>query len=74
MSIFVTKSNDPEIPTESEIKDLLLKSIAQTNLKDQQNEINALRLALKNGLDQLETVLREFKGDIAEMQKQQSQL
>jgi hypothetical protein len=65
-----TKSNDPEIPTESEIKDLLLKSIAQT--KDQQNEINALRLALKNGLDQLETVLREFKGDIAEMQKQVS--
>ena len=55
-SLSQTESSDPEIPTESEVKDLLLKLITQT--KEQQNEINALRLALKNGLEQLETVLR----------------
>ena len=67
-SLSRTESDDPEIPTESEIKDLLLKLITQT--KEQQNEIEALRLALKNGLEQLEIVLREFKGDIAEQQPQ----
>ena len=67
-SLSRTESNDPEIPTESEIQDLLLKLITQT--KEQQNEINALRSALKNGLEQLETVLRESKGDIAELRTQ----
>ena len=67
-SLSQTESSDPEIPTESEVKDLLLKLITQT--KEQQNEINALRLTLKNGLEQLEIVLREFKGDIAEQQPQ----
>ncbi len=67
-SLSRTESDDPEIPTKSEIKYLLLKLSTQT--KEQQNEINALRLALKNGLEQLETVLREFKGDIAELRTQ----
>ena len=70
-SLSQAQSNDPEIPTESEIKDLLLKLITQT--KEQQNDINTLRSALKNGLEQLlETVLRQFKGDIEELQKQVS--
>lgn len=56
----------PERQTESEIKDLLLQLIAQT--KEQQSEVNGLRLALKNGLEQLETVVCELKGDIAELQ------
>ena len=67
-SLSQTESSDPEIPTESEVKDLLLKLITQT--KEQQSEMTALRLALKNGLEQLGTVVREFKGDIAQLQMQ----
>ncbi len=70
-SLSQAQSNDPEIPTESEIKDLLLKLITQT--KEQQNDINTLRSALNNGLEQLlETVLRQFKGEMEELQKQVS--
>jgi hypothetical protein len=57
-----------ERQSESEIKDLLLHLIAQT--KEQQSEMNALRLALTNRLERLESVVREFKGDIAELQMQ----
>ena len=57
-----------ERQSESEIKDLLLQLIAQT--KEQQSEMNALRLSLTNGLERLESVVREFKGDIAELQMQ----
>ena len=41
-----------------------------TQTKEQHNEIIELRSALKNGLEQLETVLRESKGDIADLRTQ----
>ena len=66
-----TKPNEDhgsERQSESEIKVLLLQLIAQT--KEQQSEMTALRLALKNGLEQLGTVVRELKGDIAQLQMQ----
>ena len=65
-----TNPNDdgPERQSESEIKNILLQLIAQT--KEQQSEMNSLRLALTNGLEQLESVVFELKGDIAELQMQ----
>ena len=49
--------NGPEGPTESEIKEVLLQLIAQT--KEQPDEMKHLRLALKQGLEQQESIVRE---------------
>ena len=63
-----THEDGPEIRTGSEIKNLLLQLITQN--KEQQSEMNALRLALKNGLEQQESVVRELQGDIAALRVQ----
>jgi hypothetical protein len=55
--------NGPEGPIEPEIKELLLQLIAQN--KEQQDEMKHLRLALKQGLEQQESIVRELKEDIA---------
>jgi hypothetical protein len=55
--------NGPEGPIESEIKELLLQLITQT--KEQQDEMKHLRLALKQGLEQQKSIVREFEEDIA---------
>ena len=55
--------NGPEGPIEPEIKELLLQLIAQN--KEQQDEMKHLRLALKQGLEHQESIVRELKEDIA---------
>ena len=55
--------NGPEGPIEPEIKDLLLQLIAQN--KEQQDEMKHLCLALKQGLEHQESIVRELKEDIA---------
>ena len=62
----------PERQTESEIKDLILKLITQA--KEQRSEINAMRAALKNGLEQQESLVRELKGEIAELRMQNEKI
>jgi hypothetical protein len=58
--------NGLEGPTQPEIKEFLLQLIAQT--KQQQDEMKHLRLALKQGLEQQESIVSELKEDIAAYQ------
>ena len=60
----------PERQTEPGIKleELLLQMISKA--KEQQNEMNVLRLTLRNGLQQHESVVSELREDIAELRMQ----
>jgi preprotein translocase subunit SecD len=54
-------------PIESKIKELLLQLISQA--KEQKLEMKELRLALKKGLEQQESIVHDLKEDIAMLHK-----